>query len=452
MKKNNVKIYTETEVKEIKTKDNAVNKVIYLNKRSGIVEEILTEKVILATGGKSYPLTGSTGDGYNIAKELGHTITKISGSLVPLISKNEDLQLCQAMQGLSLRNISMKIVDEEKNKKIYEDFGELLFTHFGVSGPTILSSSAHILRYKNVEELLKKGKIKLQIDLKPALNEEKLNLRLLRDFDKFKNKQIINSLNELLPKKMIEPVIKKAKIKNEKRINEITKQERENLIRVIKCFEITISGFRPIEEAIIPPRVIIASSIGLNPLIVISKHFITRIKFSLSCLVISLILFSFLIFAFLITGSIIFLGNNSFKLFIICLFLNLSKSLSKRRFNFSSFRAGFKSICNFIFPFFNNSSTFLYLNICAELLNIVGPDTPKCVNSNSPKSSYIFLFFSSSTIFIEIFLKDNPCIAWHNCKSSFLEIKGTNEPLILVIVCPSSLAMLYPSPVEPVSG
>lgn len=251
MKKNNVKIYTETEVKEIKIKDNAVNKVIYLNKRSGVVEEILTEKVILATGGKSYPLTGSTGDGYKIAKEFGHTITKISGSLVPLISKNEDLQLCQAMQGLSLRNISMKIVDEEKNKKIYEDFGELLFTHFGVSGPTILSSSAHILRYKNVEELLKKGKIKLQIDLKPALNEEKLNLRLLRDFDKFKNKQIINSLNELLPKKMIEPVIKKAKIKNEKRINEITKQERENLIRVIKCFEITISGFRPIEEAII---------------------------------------------------------------------------------------------------------------------------------------------------------------------------------------------------------
>lgn len=251
MKKNNVKIYTETEVKEIKIKDNAVNKVIYLNKRSGVVEEILTEKVILATGGKSYPLTGSTGDGYKIAKEFGHIITKISGSLVPLISKNEDLQLCQTMQGLSLRNISMKIVDEEKNKKIYEDFGELLFTHFGVSGPTILSSSAHILRYKNVEELLQKGKIKLQIDLKPALNEEKLNLRLLRDFEKFKNKQIINSLNELLHKKMIEPVIKKAKIKNEKRINEITKQERENLIRVIKCFEITISGFRPIEEAII---------------------------------------------------------------------------------------------------------------------------------------------------------------------------------------------------------
>ena len=251
MKKNNVKIYTEVEVKEIQIEDNTVCKVTYINKNNNNKEELAADKVILATGGKSYPLTGSTGDGYNIAKELGHTITKISGSLVPLISKNEDLQLCQAMQGLSLRNISMKIVDEEKNKKIYEDFGELLFTHFGVSGPTILSSSAHILRYKNVEELLQREKIKLQIDLKPALNEEKLNLRLLRDFEKYKNKQIINSLNELLPKKMIEPVIKKAKIKNEKRINEITKQERENLIRVIKCFEITISGFRPIEEAII---------------------------------------------------------------------------------------------------------------------------------------------------------------------------------------------------------
>ena len=251
MKKNNVKIYTEVEVKEIQIEDNTVCKVTYINKNNNNKEELAADKVILATGGKSYPLTGSTGDGYKIAKKLGHTVTKINGSLVPLISKNEDLQLCQEMQGLSLRNISMKIVDVEKNKKIYEDFGELLFTHFGVSGPTILSSSAHILRYKNVEELLKKGKIKLQIDLKPALNEEKLNLRLLRDFDKFKNKQIINSLYELLPRKIIEPVIQKANIKKEKRINEITKKERESLVRVIKCFEITISGFRPIEEAII---------------------------------------------------------------------------------------------------------------------------------------------------------------------------------------------------------
>lgn len=251
MKKNNVKIYTEVEVKEIQIEDNTVCKVTYINKNNNNKEELAADKVILATGGKSYPLTGSTGDGYKIAKKLGHTVTKINGSLVPLISKNEDLQLCQEMQGLSLRNISMKIVDVEKNKKIYEDFGELLFTHFGVSGPTILSSSAHILRYKNVEELLQKGNIKLQIDLKPALSEEKLNLRLLRDFEKFKNKQIINSLYELLPRKIIEPVIQKANIKKEKRINEITKKERESLVRVIKCFEITISGFRPIEEAII---------------------------------------------------------------------------------------------------------------------------------------------------------------------------------------------------------
>ena len=251
MKKNNVKIYTEVEVKEIQIEDNTVCKVTYINKNNNNKEELAADKVILATGGKSYPLTGSTGDGYKIAKKLGHTVTKINGSLVPLISKNEDLQLCQEMQGLSLRNISMKIVDVEKNKKIYEDFGELLFTHFGVSGPTILSSSAHILRYKNVEELLQKGNIKLQIDLKPALSEEKLDLRLLRDFEKFKNKQIINSLYELLPRKIIEPVIQKANIKKEKRINEITKKERESLVRVIKCFEITISGFRPIEEAII---------------------------------------------------------------------------------------------------------------------------------------------------------------------------------------------------------
>ena len=250
MKKNNIKIYTETEVEEIQTENGSVCKVIYINKNSH-KEEISADKVILATGGKSYPLTGSTGDGYKIAKKLGHNVTKINGSLVPLISKNADLQLCQEMQGLSLRNISMKIVDTEKNKKIYEDFGELLFTHFGVSGPTVLSSSAHILRYKNVEELLQKGKIKLQIDLKPALNEEKLNLRLLLDFEKFKNKQIINSLYELLPRKIIEPVIRKAKIENEKRINEITKKEREDLVHVIKCFEITISGFRPIDEAII---------------------------------------------------------------------------------------------------------------------------------------------------------------------------------------------------------
>ena len=251
LKKNDVKIYYGAEVKEIICKENKVEGLIYKNKNTGESEKIKADKIILATGGKSYPNTGSTGDGYILAKKLGHTITKISGSLVPLLSINNDLETCKEMQGLSLRNVGMDIIDKEKNKKIYEDFGELLFTHFGVSGPTILSSSAHILRYKNIEQLLKEGKIKLQIDLKPALSKEKLNLRLLRDFEKFKNKQIDNALIELLPKKIIEPVIKKANINLYKKVNEITKKERENLIEIIKCFEIMISGFRPIEEAIV---------------------------------------------------------------------------------------------------------------------------------------------------------------------------------------------------------
>ena len=251
LKKNNVKIYYDAKVEEIICKENKVEGVIYINKNTGKVEKIKADKIIVATGGKSYPNTGSTGDGYIFARKLGHTITKISGSLVPLLSRGNDLKICQDMQGLSLRNIGMNIIDKEKNKKIYEDFGELLFTHFGVSGPTILSSSAHILRYKNVEQLMKEDKIKLQVDLKPALSKEKLNLRILRDFEKFKNKQIDNALTDLLPKKIIEPVIRKSNIELYKKVNEVTKKERENLIDTIKCFEIIISGFRPIEEAII---------------------------------------------------------------------------------------------------------------------------------------------------------------------------------------------------------
>lgn len=251
LKKNNVKIYYDAKVEEIICKENKVEGVIYINKNTGKLEKIKADKIIVATGGKTYPNTGSTGDGYIFARKLGHTITKISGSLVPLLSRGNDLKICQDMQGLSLRNIGMNIIDKEKNKKIYEDFGELLFTHFGVSGPTILSSSAHILRYKNVEELMKEDKIKLQVDLKPALSKEKLNLRILRDFEKFKNKQIDNALTDLLPKKIIEPVIRKSNIELYKKVNEVTKKERENLIDTIKCFEIIISGFRPIEEAII---------------------------------------------------------------------------------------------------------------------------------------------------------------------------------------------------------
>ena len=154
-------------------------------------------------------------------------------------------------QGLSLRNVGIKLIDSENRKIIYEDFGEMLFTHFGISGPTILSASAHLLHYPNLEEKMNKQKIILQIDLKPALDEEKLDLRILRDFEENKNKQFKNSLNGLLPQKIIEAVIVKSKISQEKKINEITKEQRKNLVNVIKHFEIAISGFRDIEEAII---------------------------------------------------------------------------------------------------------------------------------------------------------------------------------------------------------
>ena len=210
-------------------------------------EIIKAEKIILATGGKSYPLTGSTGDGYRIASELGHKITPIRPSLVPLeIYEKEE---CKKLQGLSLKNVKIKI--EEDKKVIYEDFGEMIFTHFGISGPTILSGSAHLVRYKNIDEKLKNKNIKLSIDLKPALTEEQLDDRILRDFKEFKNKQFKHSLDKLLPQKMLPVIIEQSKIEPEKRVNEVTKEERKRLITLLKNFEITIKGFRPVEEAII---------------------------------------------------------------------------------------------------------------------------------------------------------------------------------------------------------
>ena len=244
LKKCGVKIKLNSNVEDIKVLEDD-RFLISLGKN----EKIEADKLIIATGGKSYPGTGSTGDGYNFAKIFGHTVTAIRPSLVPLeIKEKAD---CQSMQGLSLRNVSLKIKDIEKNKLIYEDFGEMLFTHFGVSGPIILSGSAHLIRYKNVEELLKQGKIKLYIDLKPALTEEKLNERVLRDFEKQKNKEYKNSLFELLPKKMINYIIEKSGIDENKKVNEITKQERIALVKLIKNLELTIDKTRPIEEGII---------------------------------------------------------------------------------------------------------------------------------------------------------------------------------------------------------
>ena len=212
-------------------------------------ETIKANKVILATGGKSYPLTGSTGDGYQLVEKLGHSITKIKPSLVPL--EVYDKAECKELQGLSLRNVEIKLIDIEKNKQIYEDFGEMVFTHFGVSGPTILSSSAHLVRYKNIDKLFHEKKIVLKIDLKHALDEKKLNDRILRDFEEVKNKRFKNSLDKLLPQKLIPVIIRRSKINPNKQVNEITRKEREELIKQIKDFEMIIKGFRPIEEAII---------------------------------------------------------------------------------------------------------------------------------------------------------------------------------------------------------
>ena len=241
LKKLNVKIYFDTEVENIKKEDKFV---IRTNK-----ETIEADKLILATGGMSYPGTGSTGDGYKFAKEFGHTVKEIKASLVPLevVEKEE----CKSMQGLSLRNVSIKIKDLEKNKNIYEDFGEMLFTHFGVSGPIILSSSAHLIRYKNIDKLLNENKIKLYIDLKPALSEEQLDLRIRRDFEEIKNKEFKNSLFKLLPKKMIDYIVEKSNINPDKKVNEVTKEERKNLVKLLKNLELTIKNTRPVEEGII---------------------------------------------------------------------------------------------------------------------------------------------------------------------------------------------------------
>lgn len=199
------------------------------------------DSVVIATGGKSYPLTGSTGTGYLLAKQAGHTIVEPKPSLVPIVSSDT---WCKELQGLSLRNVSLTVRSKESHKEIYKDFGEMLFTHFGVSGPIILSASAH-LAHKQADNYY------LSVDLKPALTEKQLDARILRDFEMFINKDIQNSLNKLLPSKIIPTVIKKAGIPFETKCNSVTKEQRCALVNAIKNFTINIKGFRPIEEAIV---------------------------------------------------------------------------------------------------------------------------------------------------------------------------------------------------------
>ena len=240
----NVSICLNTLVKDILIDND--NKAIGVRTNN---ETLKADKIILATGGKSYPLTGSTGDGYKFAKKLGHTITELKPSLVPLVTYEAEMH--KTLQGLSLKNVEIKLVDISKNKEIYNDFGEMLFTHFGVSGPIVLSASSHLVRYKNIKELLENKQIKLLIDFKPALSKEKLDQRILRDFEEEKNKSFKNSLDKLLPQKLIPEIVNKSNIDPNKKVNSITKEERENLLSILKQFEVTIKDFRPIEDAII---------------------------------------------------------------------------------------------------------------------------------------------------------------------------------------------------------
>ncbi len=198
------------------------------------------DKVIIATGGKSYPLTGSDGSGYRLAIRLGHSVTELIPSLIPL---NSHSQLCKDMQGLSLKNVKIEIKDKAE-KVLYTDFGEMMFAHFGVTGPVILSASAHL---RNVDI----STLTLSIDLKPALDEATLDARLLSDFAKKSNKDLINSLGDLLPSKMIEPFITLTGVGGRKKVNSITKEERRAILNTLKSFRIPLDSYRPIEEAIV---------------------------------------------------------------------------------------------------------------------------------------------------------------------------------------------------------
>jgi len=220
-------------------------RVVEILEKDGAVAGVRTQSgihygrcVIVCTGGCSYPLTGSTGDGYRLAEKLGHEVTPVRGSLVPL---EEEGAWCARMQGLSLRNVSVKLLNA-KGKAVYEDFGELLFTHFGLSGPTILSASAH----------MKPGeKYRISIDLKPALDEQKLDQRILRDFEQYQNRDLENALKDLYPKTMIPVILQRLQIDPNTKVNAVTKQQRRQLLELTKQFVVEISGPRPVDEAIV---------------------------------------------------------------------------------------------------------------------------------------------------------------------------------------------------------
>ena len=230
-----VKVHLNTGVEEVLAEDGHV-----LGIRTADGNTVRADAVIIATGGFSYQSTGSTGDGYRFARELGHRVTELSPSLVPLNVKEDT---ARSLQGLSLRNVRAGIYDGKKC--LYEDFGEMMFTHFGVTGPLILTASSRI------QKQLKKKELRLVIDLKPALSEEQLDHRLLRDFDEAKNKQFRNALGGLFPAKLIPVMIEKSGILPEKKVNEISREERRRFLYQIKNFELTVTGLRDYNEAIV---------------------------------------------------------------------------------------------------------------------------------------------------------------------------------------------------------
>lgn len=207
----------------------------------GEAREYEADAVILCTGGMSYPRTGSDGDGYRLARAVGHTVTPLVPSLVPLTSSDRD---CAAMQGLSLRNVSLRVTETASGKEIYEDFGEMLFTHFGMTGPMVLSASAHL---RDVSP----DKYTAHINLKPALDEKTLDARLLSDFRKYSNRDFANALSDLLPAKLIPTVIRRSGIDPRKKVNSVTREERDALASVMTDLRFAISGFRPMSEAIV---------------------------------------------------------------------------------------------------------------------------------------------------------------------------------------------------------
>ena len=235
VRKSGVKILT-AEAEEILTENFAVTGV--RTQDGGILE---ADSVILATGGMSYPVTGSTGDGYEMAGRLGHTVTPLKASLVPL---NVKQGFCSRLSGLSLKNVTITVYESGRKKPVFSELGEMLFTHFGISGPLVLSASAHMRKMGSAEYVA-------YIDLKPALDEQKLDSRILRDFEEEKNRNFGNSLDKLLPKSIIPVIISLSGIAPDTKVNQISREQRARLCGVLKALRLDITGFRPIEEAII---------------------------------------------------------------------------------------------------------------------------------------------------------------------------------------------------------